>query len=295
MSELKKNNFRPKLPPWIRVRVSCGPEKEQVSTILKGLKLNTVCEGAECPNMNECWHRKTATFMILGASCTRNCKFCAVSHDPNPLPPEPDEPQRVAEAAAKLSLKYIVVTSVTRDDLPDGGAAHFAAVIRELKKAVPGADVEVLTPDFNADENAIRTVLDAAPAVFNHNVETVERLSKKIRSKADFRRSLKVLSAAVRLSSIPVKSGFMVGMGETDEEVIETIDALFDAGVSILTVGQYLPPSARHWKLERYVEPEKFKEWENYALKKGFSFVACSPLVRSSYNAAELVDKKKFL
>jgi lipoic acid synthetase len=195
----------------------------------------------------------------------------------------------------KLGLKYIVVTSVTRDDLPDGGASHFAAVIRELKKTVPDADVEVLTPDFNADENAIRAVLDAGPAVFNHNVETVERLSKKIRSKADFRRSLGVLSTAAGISSIPVKSGFMVGMGESDEEVIETIDALFVAGVRILTVGQYLPPSAKHWKLERYVEPEKFKEWEKYALKKGFSFVACSPLVRSSYNAAELVDKKKFL
>lgn len=277
------------------MRVSCGPEKDQVSTILKGLKLNTVCEGAACPNMNECWHRKTATFMILGDSCTRNCKFCAVNHNPEPLLPEQDEPQRVAEAALKLGLKYIVVTSVTRDDLPDGGASHFAAVIRELKKTVPGAEVEVLTPDFNADENAIKTVLDAGPAVFNHNVETVERLSKKIRSKADFRRSLNVLSTAARISSIPVKSGFMVGMGETDEEALQTIDALFEAGVSILTVGQYLPPSAKHWKLERYVEPEKFKEWELYALKKGFSFVACSPLVRSSYNAAELVDKKKLL
>lgn len=290
----KNSKFRPKLPPWIRVRVSCGKGREEVDSILKGLRLNTVCESAECPNLNECWHRKTATFMILGSQCTRNCKFCAVSHSPAPPPPEADEPARLAEAAKKMKLSYVVVTSVTRDDLPDGGASHFAAVIRELYKTVHNVRVEVLTPDFNGSIDALKTVLDEKPSVFNHNVETVERLSSLIRSRADYRRSLEFLSNAARISRIPVKSGLMAGLGETDDEILSSIRDIRNAGASILTIGQYLPPSAGHWKLQRYVEPEKFREWGEYASSLGFSFVASSPLVRSSYNAEELLEKKPF-
>lgn len=266
-----------------------------MDSLLKGLHLNTVCESARCPNLNECWHKKTATFMILGDSCTRDCKFCAVAHTETPPPPDPDEPTRVAEAAEKLGLKYVVVTSVTRDDLPDGGASHFAAVIRELKKKIPGVGIEVLTPDFNCDEKALRTVLKEKPTVFNHNVETVERLSQKIRSKATYRKSLKTLSMATEITNgeMPIKSGFMLGMGETEQEIKETICDLRKHGVNILTIGQYLPPTKKHWKLERFATPDEFEKWEKFAYEQGFSFVASAPLVRSSYNAAELLEKDR--
>ncbi len=290
--DTSKKAKRPKLPPWIRVRVGCGSGREEVNSILQGLRLNTVCAGAQCPNLNECWHRGTATFMILGASCTRNCRFCAVPHNPSPEPPELDEAQRLAKAAAQMKLNYVVVTSVTRDDLPDGGASQFAAVINELHKAVPGAGVEVLTPDFKADKNALYTVLESGPTVFNHNLETVRRLAGEIRSKATYERSLKVLKMAADSDfKIPVKSGLMVGLGETDEEVLESLKDLRDAGVSILTIGQYLPPSEAHYPLDRYVEPEKFAQWGEYAKELGFEFVASAPMVRSSYNAGELVGK----
>ncbi len=231
--------------------------------------------------------------MILGEYCTRNCRFCAVGHNAAPEPPDPDEPERLAAAAAKMDLKYVVVTSVTRDDLPDGGAGHFAAVINALHRTIPEAGVEVLTPDFNGDAEALKTVLAAGPTVFNHNVETVRRLSGMIRSKADYSRSLAVLKSAVEIGGgrIPVKSGIMAGLGETDDEVVQTLKDLRAAGVSILTIGQYLPPSAAHWPLARYVEPEKFDEWGRLARELGFSFVASAPLVRSSYNAGELIKK----
>jgi lipoic acid synthetase len=201
----------------------------------------------------------------------------------------------VAKAAKKLGLKYVVVTSVTRDDLPDGGASHFAAVIRELKEEIPGVGIEVLTPDFNCDREALKTVLTEEPTVFNHNVETVERLSQEIRSKATYRKSLKTLSMASEITKgkIPIKSGFMLGMGETEEEIKETICELGKHGVNILTVGQYLPPTKKHWKLERYATPDEFKKWEKFAYEQGFSFVASAPLVRSSYNAGEFLEKDK--
>jgi lipoic acid synthetase len=229
----------------------------------------------------------------MGDQCTRNCKFCAVKHNVEPLPLESSEPQRVAEAAKEMGLEYVVVTSVTRDDLPDGGAGHFAAVIRALKDTVPGIGVEVLTPDFNADFQAIETVLKEKPSVFNHNVETVERLAEQIRNRANYRRSLKVLSMAAELggNDIPAKSGLMVGLGETDGEVETTICDLKDHGVSILTIGQYLPPTSSHWPLDRYVEPDKFNYWKEFALSKGFLYVASAPLVRSSYNAAEAIKR----
>jgi lipoic acid synthetase len=231
--------------------------------------------------------------MILGDECTRNCKFCAVKTNRTPLPPDPEEPAKIVEAVKKLGLKYVVITSVTRDDLEDGGAEHFAAVIRNLKENIPGIKTEVLTPDFKGNEKSLRTVLAAGPTVFNHNVETVERLSKKIRSHADYPTSLRVLENAgiIGKGQLPVKSGLMVGLGETDEEVLKTIAGLRKAGVSILTIGQYLPPSGSHWKLDRYVEPEKFEEWKRYALNSGYTVAACAPLVRSSYNAGELMKQ----
>jgi len=293
MTESSSSTSPGRFPPWIRVRAACGSERNEVEQILTGLKLHTVCAGAHCPNLNECWHRRTATFMIMGNRCTRRCKFCAVDHHAPPDPLEPDEPDRVAEAAARLNLKYVVITSVTRDDLPDGGAAHFAAVIRAVRARLPDAGIEVLTPDFNADRAALKLVLDAAPTVFNHNVETVERLAAQIRTRATYRRSLEVLRMAGELSGgkIPVKSGIMVGLGETDAEVEQTITDIYQAGARILTVGQYLPPSREHWPLQRYAEPEKFSVWGDFARKLGFEFVASAPMVRSSYNAGELVGK----
>ena len=291
---MEDKSFRPKLPPWIRVRVSCGAVSEKVDGLVKGLALNTVCQGAQCPNQGECWGRGTAAFMILGNRCTRNCRFCAVGHVERPLPPDPEEPFRLAQAAAQMKLKYVVVTSVTRDDLPDGGASAFAATTAELKKAVPGIKVEILTPDFMGVERDIAASLQDAD-VFNHNLETVERMAPLVRSKAEYRRSLAVLSAAVRITEgkTPVKSGIMVGLGETDGEVERTILDLRDAGVSMLTIGQYLPPSGEHWKLDRFVTPEQFSAWGEFARKAGFAHVASGPLVRSSYHADLLAAGKE--
>lgn len=285
----EEKGTRSKLPPWIRIRVNCGGAREEVNSILSGLKLNTVCASAKCPNLSECWHHRTATFMILGNECTRNCKFCAVEHGARPLPPDSGEPLRVAEAAAKMALKFVVVTSVTRDDLPDGGAAHFAATIRALREKLPEAGIEVLTPDFNGNREHLNLVLAARPSVFNHNIETVERLSGDIRSKATYRRTLEVLRMAYEDGrGLPVKSGLMVGLGETDAEVLQALRDLRKAGVTVLTVGQYLPPSSAHWPLARYVEPALFDEWGRYARELGFTSVASAPLVRSSYRAGEL-------
>ena len=282
---------RPKLqrPDWLRIRVQPGDEREKVRALMSRLKLHTVCASAQCPNMCECFHHSTATYLIMGNCCTRNCKFCAVPHG-KPEPLDPGEPERVAEASAELRLKFVVVTCVTRDDLPDGGAGHFAATIKALKARIPGVKVEVLTSDLHACREHIKIVLDAEPTVFNHNIETVERLSADIRSVATYRRTLEVLKIASELSQgrIPIKSGLMVGLGESDNEVLQTLRDLREAGVNIVTIGQYLPPSNTHWPLQRYVTPEKFAEWADYAKKLGFEQVASAPLVRSSYRAGEL-------
>jgi lipoic acid synthetase len=281
---------RPKLPPWIRVRIGAGTGREETAEILRSLNLNTVCAGAECPNLHECWLKKTATFMILGDSCTRNCRFCAVNHTDNPLPPSSEEPANIALAVRKMNLKYVVITSVTRDDLSDGGAGQFAAVIKSVTESVPDIKIEVLTPDY-LDDN-LRIVIDADPFVFNHNVETVERLSKQIRLKADYSRSLKTLEQAYNFSEgrIPVKSGLMVGMGESDKEIEQAILDIRSTGASMLTIGQYLPPSDSHWQLKRYVHPDVFEHWKEFALNAGFNKVASGPMVRSSYHAEELHD-----
>ena len=286
---------RPRLPAWIRVKVEVGSGREEVTALLRDLRLNTVCAGARCPNLGECFHRRTATFLIMGDHCTRNCRFCGIPCAVQPLPPEPDEAKRVAEAAAKLQLRYVVITSVTRDDLPDGGAGCFAAVIEAVRRRLSETGVEVLTPDFNGDADAIRRVLAAGPAVFNHNLETVERLSGKIRCRATYRRSLKVLALAAEIGGrrIPVKSGLMVGLGEDDSEVLAAMRDLRDAGVTLLTVGQYLPPSSSHWPLARYVTPEQFERYQEAALAMGFVNVASGPLVRSSFRAEELVGAQE--
>ena len=279
-----------KRPDWLRIRVAPGNEREKVRELLSRLKLHTVCASAQCPNLCECFHHSTATFLILGNCCTRNCRFCAVPHGRPDGPPDPEEPAHVAEAAAELKLKYVVVTSVTRDDLDDGGAAHFAATIRALHDKLPDAGVEVLTPDFKGRRDLIAMVLAERPTVFNHNIETVERLSARIRSVATYRRTLEVLRLAAEegRGRIPVKSGLMVGLGESDDEVARTLRDLRDAGVTIVTIGQYLPPSPEHWPLQRYVTPETFAAWEVLAHEMGFERVASAPLVRSSYHAGEL-------
>lgn len=281
---------RRRLPDWIRVKVQPGRAKEEVDALLKNLSLNTVCRSARCPNLHECWQRRTATFMILGNECTRNCRFCAVNSSDSPAQPDREEPKRLSEAAVAMKLKFAVVTSVTRDDLPDGGAAHFAEVIAGLKSAVPDIGVEVLTPDFQGVESDLHTVFKAEPTVFNHNIETVRRMTPEIRNRATYDGSLNVLRIAADYPNrkFLVKSGLMVGVGETDSEVEETILDIFNTGVELLTIGQYLPPSSTSYPLDRYVEPEVFEKWKNYALKLGFKGVASGPLVRSSYMADEL-------
>ncbi|MBN1865135.1 MAG: lipoyl synthase, partial [Victivallales bacterium] len=276
------------LPPWIRVRIGSGVGRGKVASILTELSLNTVCSSAMCPNLHECWHRQRATFMILGDKCTRNCRFCAVPHDSAPLPPDPSEPGKIAEAAMRLGLKYVVLTSVSRDDLPDGGSAHFAKVVHDIRKLGDGVKVEVLTPDYHGD--SLAAVLDSRPDVFNHNVETVERLSREIRDKADYKGSLDTLAEGFSYTegAVPVKSGLMVGLGETDDEVEQTMRDIRGTGCSMLTIGQYLAPSKEHWHVRRFVHPDKFEEWRKTALELGFAKVASAPLVRSSYNAEEL-------
>ena len=281
----KKGVLRPRLPEWIRVKTYAGAGRKKVQKIVSGLGLNTVCESARCPNLGECWHKQTATFMILGDICTRDCRFCAVKHG-TPQALDDLEPVKIAKAVKEMNLKYVVITSVTRDDLGDGGASHFAKVIDKVRKSNGDIKIEVLTPDFDGDTSALKIVLDKKPDVFNHNIETVERLSEQIRTTATYKKSLEVLKNVAEIGEgVAIKSGLMVGLGETDKEVESTIKDLYDAGVSILTIGQYLPPTSKHWPLERYVHPDKFEEWRLFALNLGFKSVASAPLVRSSYHA----------
>jgi lipoic acid synthetase len=289
-----------RLPPWIRVRISGNRTFDAVHDLLNECNLNTVCSGAHCPNKHECFSRGTATFMILGDTCTRDCRFCAVNTGV-PAPVDEDEPRRVAEAAARLKLKHVVVTSVTRDDLPDGGASLFAATILAVRERLPGARVEVLVPDFQGRESDIDVVLAARPDVFNHNVETVRRLQRVIRPAADYERSLGVLRYVAEGGGQRaedrgqraedgrpvVKSGLMVGLGETDEEIHEAIMDLQRAGCELLTIGQYLAPSAKNHPVERFVTPEQFQEYAKWGVAAGFLGVASAPMVRSSYHAEE--------
>lgn len=278
-------------PPWLKRRLSLGPAFSSVVSHLRETRLHTVCEEALCPNRAECFSAGTATFLIMGDVCTRNCGFCAVAHGrPDPL--DPDEPARVAEAAHRMGLKYVVITSVTRDDLPDGGASHFARAITEVKKAIPGAKVEVLVPDFGGSRSSLEVVLEAGPDVLNHNVETVPRLYPIVRPRADYSRSLELLAKVKEISpQVATKSGLMLGLGEDEGEVEGVLEDLVAAGCRILTLGQYLRPSKAHLPVARYVSPEEFEEWRKKALEMGFQKVASGPLVRSSYQAHEMFNQ----
>ena len=276
-----------KKPSWIRVRAPGAHAFTATRDILRRHRLTTVCEEASCPNIGECWGKRHATFMILGDTCTRACAFCNVrTGRPGAL--DPHEPARVAEAVAALDLVHVVVTSVDRDDLADGGAAHFAATIGAIRAARPAASIEVLTPDFRRKEGALEIVLAAAPDVFNHNVETVPSLYRRIRPGADYRHSLRLLSRARALRpDLFTKSGIMVGLGETEAEVVAVMDDLRAASVDFLTIGQYLQPTRKHAAIDRFVTPEEFQSYKRIAEEKGFLLVASSPLTRSSYHAAQ--------
>ncbi|CEP67831.1 Lipoyl synthase [Moorella glycerini] len=280
-----------RLPSWLHKRIPSSGDIEATRRLLAGLHLNTVCQSALCPNQGECFARRTATFMILGNICTRNCRFCAVEHG-RPETVDQDEPERVAEAARRLGLKHVVVTSVTRDDLPDGGAGHFAATINALRAALPQAYIEVLTPDFRGDKEALATVARAKPDIFNHNVETVPRLYLTVRPQADYRRSLQVLKKMKELDpAIYTKSGLMVGLGETIDEVLQVMTDLRSVDCDILTIGQYLRPSAGHLEIKEFVTPETFAWYAEKGREMGFLYVASAPFVRSSYHAAEFSEK----
>jgi lipoic acid synthetase len=262
----------------------------EMKVLLSGSRLHTVCEEARCPNQGECWTRGTATFMLLGDTCTRSCGFCAVTTG-RPMPPDPLEPRHVAEVSRRLGLTFVVVTSVARDDLPDGGAAHFAATVQAIHDINPGAQVEVLVPDFKADRENIRSVVESRPTVFNHNLETVERLSKQVRIQARYRRSLDVLRIAKEEGQPVTKTGIMLGLGETEEEVRALMRDARNVGCDILTIGQYLQPTKQHLPIVEFVHPDRFKALEEAGYGLGFKAVYSGPLVRSSYHA-ELTARK---
>ncbi len=276
-------------PKWLRAPAPAGENYRELRDLIGRLRLHTVCDSAACPNVGECWNHRTATFMILGNVCTRRCHFCAVEKGA-PLPVDYDEPNRVAEAVAAMGLRFAVVTSVDRDDREDGGAELFALTIRAIHRRVPGCGVEVLTPDFQGRRASVETVLEAAPEVFDHNIETVPRLYREARPGSRYERSLQVLEWAAAIApATPTKSGLMLGLGETADEVLDVMRGLRVAGVRILTLGQYLSPSARHLPIARYVTPEEFAEFRRAGLEMGFTHVESGPLVRSSYHAAQAV------
>jgi lipoic acid synthetase len=288
MPEQSETGPRLRKPQWLRRKLPTGPEYERVRSLLKDVALHTVCQEAKCPNQWECFSCKTATFLIMGPRCTRNCRFCAVEHGPL-SPPDPGEPARVVEAASMLGLRYVVVTSVTRDDLEDGGASFFSETIRQIRDKIPDAQIEVLIPDFQGQGEALRKVVEARPDVLNHNIETVPRLYTSVRPGADYQRSLDLLRQVRDYDpSLLTKSGLMLGLGETSEEIRETLQDLLDVGCSLLTLGQYLQPSAEHLPVERFVPPEEFEKWRETALEMGFAQVASGPFVRSSYHAGSL-------
>jgi lipoic acid synthetase len=274
-------------PPWIKVRLPSNPKFFSTKALISDLRLHTVCESAQCPNRWECWSQGTATVMIAGERCTRACGFCAVS-TAKPFPLEHDEPERVAEAVRRMDLKHVVITAVARDDLKDGGADHFARTIRAVREMDSSIIIEVLVPDFHAQDWCIKIVTDAGPEIFNHNMETVERLTPLVRSRAKYRTSLDVLRKAKGLSPKTVtKSGVMLGLGETEPELFQVMDDLREAGCEVLTLGQYLRPTPNHLPVVEFVTPECFEAYGEIARAKGFAHVASGPLVRSSYHAAD--------
>jgi lipoic acid synthetase len=278
-------------PEWLKVRFPQGHNYNELKGLMRGLNLHTICEEALCPNIGECWNSRTATFLILGDICTRNCGFCAVTTG-RPTGLDLEEPERLARAVQQIGLKHVVITSVTRDDLPDGGAAIYAETIRRLHAYSPDCGVEVLIPDFMGNWAALRVVMEARPHILNHNIETVPRLYPRVRPKAIYRQSLQLLRRARDLApDVPTKSGLMVGLGETRDEVSETLSDLRESQVDVLTVGQYLRPTMQHLPIERYVTPEEFAELKEEALALGYRHVESGPLVRSSYHAHEQLEK----
>ncbi|WP_320174779.1 lipoyl synthase [Maridesulfovibrio sp.] len=290
MSSEKNSEKYLRIPPWLRVKLPTGRTFNDTSKMLDDLNLNTVCQSAKCPNCWECFSRKVATFLIMGNNCTRDCAFCNIC--PGQIEPlDADEPRRVAEAVTRLGLKYAVITSVTRDDLDDGGAAHFAETIERIRAEHPECKIEVLIPDFQGNLDALKTVISAKPDVINHNVETPPALYPEIRPQADYKQSLELIERVKQLSDIHAKSGLMVGLGETDEQVYQVIDDLAAINCDIITIGQYMRPSKAHPAVKRYVEPAVFDEYAEYGRKLSVPHMFCAPLVRSSFNAAEAFDK----
>jgi len=288
MSRSSSHNAPARKPPWLKRRLPSGPIYGNICQTLGAQGLHTVCQEAKCPNQWECFSRKTATFLILGSRCTRNCAFCAVAHGPSG-PPDPEEPLRVARMARDMALAYVVVTSVTRDDLPDGGAGIFAATIRAIRAEIPEVRVEVLIPDLQGRREAIRTVVAAGPDVLNHNLETIPALYAEVRPEADYQRSLGLLQTVRDCAPhMMTKSGLMLGLGETREGVRQTLSDLRAVDCRMVTLGQYLQPSPAHLPVKRYVPPEEFDQWRDEALQMGFQEAASGPLVRSSYQAREL-------
>lgn len=277
-----------RLPEYLKRPIINTETTKNVRNILKNKCLNTVCENARCPNKNECYTKNTATFLIMGDVCTRNCRYCNISCE-RPKPLDNMEPQHVAEAVRDLGLKYAVITSVTRDDLSDGGANHFKKCIEEIKKLSPDTKVEILTPDFKGDANALTTIILAKPDVFNHNIETVRAIFKTARPQGDYDRSLNVLKYIKANSPIPTKSGLMVGLGETFEQIEETLTDLKDAGCDIVTIGQYIQPSKQHLEVAKFYTPNEFEQLQSLAQKIGIKHYQINPLVRSSYRAAEML------
>jgi lipoyl synthase len=288
MPKLDPALHQDKKPSWIKVRLPSNPKFWSTKSLVSDLKLHTVCEEAQCPNRWECWSQGTATFMIAGDRCTRACGFCAVK-TAKPFALERDEPQRVATATKRMGLNHVVITAVARDDLADGGAQHFAETIEAVRAENPGITIEILVPDFNGKDDALQVVMNSRPHIFNHNLETVERLTPLVRSRAVYHRSLHVLKRAAEMSPgrVATKSGIMLGLGETEPEVFQALDDLRESGVTVLTLGQYLRPSPKHLPVVEYILPEKFDWYKEIAERKGFRHVASGPLVRSSYHAAD--------
>ncbi len=283
---------RARLPEWFRLQLPTAGAYFATRNLIDDLDLHTVCESARCPNHWECWSKGTATFMIAGDRCTRACGFCAVDTR-KPMSLEADEPERVAEATRRMQLKHMVITAVARDDLADGGAAHFQKVIEQVREVNPEVIIEVLVPDFKDEDGAINTVIAARPDIFNHNLETVRSLTSKVRSVATYERSLSVLSKVKkRASEIYTKSGLMLGLGETKEELLEAMTDLRSVGCDLLTLGQYLQPTKNHLKIEEFIHPDQFTEYKRIAEAMGFSYVASGPLVRSSYHADDFVPEE---
>lgn len=280
-------------PPWLKQRLPSGSVHEKFSSLIGKAQLHTVCQKAQCPNIYQCFSRKTATFMIMGDRCTRNCRFCAVARGPD-NPPDREEPVRIAGMVRDLNLDYVVITSVTRDDLPDGGASFFVRTVKEVRRKVPHALVELLIPDFQGNKDALRSITEVRPDVLNHNIETVPRLYTIVRPEAIYQRSLNLLKQVITFDSgIITKSGLMLGLGELPEEIRNTMQDLLESGCQLLTMGQYLRPTKDHLPVERFIPPKEFDHWRKIALKMGFAEVAGGPFVRSSYQAKKLYREVK--